>query len=83
MVEVDLSEEGGVVEREVITAKISRQAAEGWRKFCAENGVTLTALIEVAGLDLAQETSPPTVAARINMVQRAREIDLERRSRRR
>ena len=78
-----MSEEGVLVEREVITAKISHQAAEGWRKFCAENGVTLTALIEVAGLDLAQETSPPSVAARVRMVQRARVIDLERRSRRR
>ena len=82
-VEANLSDQGALAEREVITAKISRKAADGWRQFCAANGVTLTALIEVAGLDLAKETSPPTVEARVKMVQRAREIDLERRSRRR
>lgn len=70
-------------EREVITAKISRQAADGWRRFCAGNGVTLTALIEVAGIDLATETIPPTVEARQKMIEQARQIDLARRSRKR
>lgn len=78
MVKTDLPDD-----REILTAKVSRQAADGWREFCAANGVTITALIEVAGLDLAAETIPPTVEARVKMVQRARDVDLERRSRRR
>lgn len=70
-------------EREVLTAKVSRESSEGWRKFCADNGITVTALIEVAGLELAAETMPPTVKARESMVEKARQIDLKRRSRRR
>lgn len=77
-----MSELEAVDDRKVITAKISRESAEGWRKFCVANGVTLTALIEVAGLDLAVESSPPAVEARIKMIARAREVDLARRSRR-
>ena len=69
-------------ERVVITAKISRRAAEGWRNFCDVNGVSLTAMLEVAGIDLAQETSPPSVTARLQMIVDAREVDRLRRMRR-
>ena len=44
--------------KKVISAKISKESADGWRDFCHVNGVSLTALIEVAGLQLAQETNP-------------------------
>lgn len=77
-----LSDNDAVDDRKVITAKISRKSADGWRKFCVANGVTLTALIEIAGRDLAVETSPPTVAERRDMIERARVVDLARRSRR-
>ena len=70
-------------EREVISAKISRRAAEGWRVFCERNGISVTAMLEIAGLELEGETAPPTVEARRQMVESARELDTERRRRRR
>ena len=69
-------------DKKVISAKISKESADGWRDFCHDNGVSLTALIEVAGLQLAQETHPPTVQARVKMVEEARRVDIERRARR-
>lgn len=69
--------------REIITAKVSREAAEGWRNFCAANGISITAFIEVAGRELAAETNPPVIETRQNMVLEARKIDMERRSRKR
>ena len=68
-------------ERKVISAKISTRSLEGWRTFCMKNGVSLTALIEVAGLQLAEESHPPTVQARVRMVEDARKVDIERRTR--
>ena len=68
-------------EREILSVKISKKSIEGWRDFCAHGGISLTALVEVAGLQLANETMPPKVQARIEMIKKAREIDLERRSR--
>lgn len=68
--------------REVLTAKISRKSMSGWRNFCKNNGVSVTAMIEVTGLGLVAETTPPMTDARVRMVELARSIDLERRSRR-
>jgi len=68
-------------EREILSVKISKKSIEGWRDFCAHGGVSLTALVEVAGLQLADETMPPKVQARMEMIKLAREVDLERRSR--
>ena len=68
-------------EKEVLSAKISTDAANGWRNFCAQNGITVTAFLEVAGLELASETIPPTVEARKRMINAARAIDQNRRSR--
>ena len=67
--------------RETLTAKISPESARGWKEFCNNNGISLTAMIEVAGLELAQETNPPSVPARAKMVENARVVDIERRSR--
>jgi hypothetical protein len=69
--------------REILSAKISKRSAEGWKRFCHGNGISLTAMIEVAGLQLADEQVPPRIEARVEMVKQAREIDIERRSRRR
>ena len=69
-------------ERVVITAKISSQSAAGWRNFCDQNGISLTAMLEVAGLELAEETAPPIVEARQKMVEAARVVDGSRRARR-
>ena len=68
--------------RHVVSAKISAEAAEGWRRFCESNGVSLTAMIEVAGISLAGESTPPVVPERIRMVEQARMIDIQRRARR-
>jgi hypothetical protein len=68
-------------DREILSVKISKKSIAGWREFCAHGGVSLTAMIEVAGLQLAKETMPPKVPARLEMIKQAREIDLARRSR--
>lgn len=68
-------------EREMLTAKVSRRAAEGWRTFCLAHGVSLTAILEVAGRELLAETMPPTEEGRQRMVAKAREVDMRRRSR--
>lgn len=77
----DTDEEGQP--KEVLSAKISHQAANGWRDFCGHHGISVSALLEVAGRELAAETMPPTEEARIRMVKAARQIDQQRRSRKR
>ncbi len=64
-----------------ISVKVSTQSADGWKQFCNQNGITLSAFIEVAGLQLLGETAPPKVKARQEMVEMAREIDQLRRAR--
>ena len=66
--------------REVLSAKISSYAVSGWREFCARHGVTITAMLEVAGRELAQESDPP-IKARRDMITKARQVDLHRRKR--
>ena len=66
-----------------ISAKVSAESAQGWKKFCSDNGITLSAFIEVAGLQLLGETAPPIVEERQIMVEKARQIDQERRIRKR
>ena len=66
--------------REVLSAKISSKSAAGWRDFCFAHGITLTAMLEIAGLELAKESNPP-IEARQAMIEKAREMDRERRMR--
>ncbi len=68
-------------ERQIISAKISTKSFDGWKAFCDSNGVSVTAMIEVAGIVLGAESNPPSVVERIQMVETAREIDIERRAR--
>ena len=68
--------------REIVSGRVSAQSAEGWRSFCRKNGISLAGFLEAAGLALARETFPPSVKERQRLVQKAREVDLERRSRR-
>ena len=70
-------------EREMIGARVSAASAEGWRAFCAQNGVSLSAFIEIAGVRLADEPYPPQTPERIAMIEEARQVDQERRSRQR
>ncbi len=67
--------------RQVISARLSDEAAEGWRSFCSKAGVSLAAFLEVAGLELASESFPPSVNERRQMVEKAREVDRKRRER--
>ena len=69
-------------EREVISARVSADAAQGWRKFCEDNGISLSAFLEAAGLVLSEETYPPSVEERRALVDAARAVDQRRRSRR-
>ncbi len=68
--------------KETLSAKISSDAYVGWRDFSHANGVSVTAMVEVAGLDFAEETNPRNVLIRKEMVEKARAIDIARRSRR-
>ena len=65
-----------------LSAKVSQQSADGWKNFCSKNGITLSAFLEVAGLQLLNETAPPKVEERVKMVELARQIDQQRRVRR-
>ena len=64
-----------------LSAKVSQQSANGWKDFCSQNGITLSAFLEVAGLQLVNETAPPKVEERVKMVELARQIDQQRRVR--
>ena len=68
--------------REIVSGRVSAASAKGWREFCQNNGISLAAFLEAAGLALSKETFPPTVKERQLIVERAREVDLERRKRR-
>jgi hypothetical protein len=73
----------GTSERVALSAKVSEEAAHGWRIFCSGNGISLSAMLEVAGLELTAETIPPTEKARQRMILMAREVDRMRRVRKR
>lgn len=69
-----------MTERVQVTTRISPDSRRGWDRACLAAGVTMTALMEAIGLDLL-EHGIRSDAGR-EMVERARQIDLERRSRR-
>ena len=64
-----------------ISVKVTEESSNGWKSFCDANGITLSAFIEVAGRQLATETHPPSVPERMHMVEMARDIDRQRRTR--
>ncbi len=64
-----------------LSVKVSNESADGWKSFCDANGITLSAFIEVAGQQLATESYPPKVEERKHMVELARNIDQQRRIR--
>jgi len=77
-----LSERKTEQNRVTISAKISPEASLGWRNFCDQNGISVAAMLEIAGIQLANEEFPPKIEERRNMVSLAREIDRKRRDRR-
>ena len=69
-------------DRLMVSVRLSPEAARGWREFCRKNGISLTAFMEVAGVDLANDLAPSSIPERQRMVEQAREIDISRRERR-
>ena len=70
-----------VTVRETLSAKVSLDSANGWKEFCRNNGISISAMLEVAGLRLANESHPPRSEERASMVEEARRVDIERRAR--
>ena len=68
--------------RAIISARVSEESAEGWHSFCNKNGVSLSAIIEVTGLELMNEQAPPKEPMRQRLVHEARMVDIQRRTRR-
>jgi hypothetical protein len=60
-----------------IRARLTDEAAQAWDRLVTAEGVTVTALVEALGRELGEGTWRPTRRA----VERARQIDRERRSR--
>jgi hypothetical protein len=69
-----------VTNRVQVTTRISLDARRGWDRGCLAGGVTMTALMEAIGLELLEHGVRSDVGHEV--VERARQIDLERRSRR-
>jgi hypothetical protein len=63
-----------------IGAWLSDEAAAGWQQFAAGHGVTVTALLEAFGVALPLPDLPERAVAELVAI--ARQVDLERRSRR-
>jgi hypothetical protein len=60
--------------------RLSPDAADGWRSFCAIHGTTQTALAEAMGMELAQHADPDQLVAFLRpIVHEARRIAAERR----
>lgn len=68
----------GMAERRVTPIRLTEHARAGWDRFCTTERITLTALTEAIGLELAEghDVIPPAV------VERAATIDRHRKSRR-
>lgn len=63
-----------------ITLRLTEDAAAGWNRVTESNGITMTAYAEAIGLSM-YEHGIHTEAGRL-IIERARQIDAERRSRR-
>lgn len=64
--------------RRNLQIRLTDEAREGWDKACTEQRVTLTALMEAAGLELAEGRGAVTART----IRRAAAIDRARSSRR-
>jgi len=72
-------------DRRALHAYLSAEAHDAWHDFAAEQGVSVSGMLEAYGLELAQVTSGKTKAKKeqIALVDTARKIDAVRRRRRR
>ena len=71
------------VERNALHAYLDDVAHEAWQMFATENGVSVTALLEALGLQLAQEMEKTGDACEVRqgLVKQARRVDADRRRR--
>lgn len=68
----------GADDRVSVQVRVSEDARDGLHRFCFDHGITVTAMIEALGVQLA-ETGKCNVP---EMVAAARRIDYERRNKR-
>jgi len=74
--------EGGGTEQ--LNVRVSEEAYAGWEQFAADQGVTITALVEACGLALGSVTSATKLPPFMNEIcAEARRITVGRRRRRR
>jgi hypothetical protein len=64
-----------------VTVRLSDEARSGWERVCEHEGVSLTALMEAIGC-VFHETGVTQLPAAGMVLERARRIDAERRTRR-
>ena len=77
-------EDGVTDERSVISARVSPESKDGWELWAAENGVTLSALLEVIGRSLLDPIARGHWRSddlTLDLVEQARQVDNERRKR--
>lgn len=67
--------------RRAIHAYVSDVAYDAWQDFASANGVSVTALIETVGLQLAEEPEEAQDPGRKGWIKAARKVDGERRRR--
>lgn len=60
--------------------RLSEEARAGWERACLRYGITLSAYIESIGIELARNDVRTDQG--MDVIERARQIDLDRRSRR-
>lgn len=69
-------------EKVVISARVTRSSAQGWRTFCEANGISLSAMLEVVGKILIEDRATAEQFFGTEIAMQARAIDIQRRSRR-
>lgn len=64
-------------DRKPYPIRLTDEARAGWERLCTRERVTMTALVEAIGLEVADGREPVTVAT----IERAAAIDRERKNR--
>lgn len=70
-----------MADRKSLQTYVTPEAHEGWHQWCAAEGVSFSALIEVVGTTLAGEAYNPVSGSLQAFIAEARSVDAARRSR--